>query len=87
MLMRAPSSTATQVAAVLQKNLQVIDWAIDESRLAVRAQPSSVNAQESLFGVMRDKVTLLQQTIELINEMRKGNQAEAGRIVQGLSQP
>lgn len=76
-----------QVAAVLQKNLQVIDAAIDETRAAVRAQPSSVDAQESLFGAMRDKVSLLQQTIELINEMRKGNQAEAGRIVQGLNQP
>ena len=76
-----------QVAAVLQKNLQVIDQAIDESRAAVRAQPTSVNAQESLFDAMRNKVSLLQQTIELINEMRKGNQAEAGRIVQGLNQP
>jgi hypothetical protein len=29
---------------------------------------------------------LLQQTVELINEMRKGNQAEAGRRFQTLSQ-
>lgn len=75
-----------QVAAVLQKNLQVIDQAIGESRAALQAQPASANAQESLFDAMRSKVALLQQTVELINEMRKGNQAEAGRLIQGLNQ-
>jgi anti-sigma factor RsiW len=74
-----------QVAAVLQKNLQVVDQAIDESRAALRTQPSSATAQEGLFEAMRTKVALLQQTVELINEMRKGNQAEAGRLMQDLS--
>ena len=75
-----------QVAAVLQKNLTVIDQAITESRDALRSQPSSANAQDGLFDALRSKVALLQQTVELINEMRKGNQAEAGRRVQTLSQ-
>jgi anti-sigma factor RsiW len=75
-----------QVAAVLQKNLQVIDVAIGESRAALQQQPASADAQDSLFGAMRSKVALLQQTVELINEMRKGNQAEAGRLIQGLNQ-
>lgn len=75
-----------QVAAVLNKNLTVIDQAISESRAALKAQPSSTNAQEGLFDALRSKVALLQQTVELINEMRKGNQAEAGRRVQTLSQ-
>jgi hypothetical protein len=75
-----------QVAAVLQKNLQVIDQAIGESRAALQQQPASADAQESLFDAMRSKVALLQQTVELINEMRKGNQAEAGRLIQGLNQ-
>lgn len=75
-----------QVAAVLQKNLSVIDQAITESREALRSQPSSTNAQNGLFDALRSKVALLQQTVELINEMRKGNQAEAGRRVQTLSQ-
>jgi anti-sigma factor RsiW len=75
-----------QVAAVLQKNLTVIDQAITESRAALQAQPSSTNAQEGLFDALRSKVALLQQTVELINEMRKGNQAEAGRRMQTLSQ-
>jgi anti-sigma factor RsiW len=73
-----------QVAAVFQKNLQVIDQAIGESRAALKTQPASTDVQEGLFDAMRTKVALLQQTVELINEMRKGNQAEAGRIIQGL---
>jgi anti-sigma factor RsiW len=74
-----------QVAAVLQKNLQVVDQAIDESRAALKTQPASSRAQDGLFEAMRTKVALLQQTVELINEMRKGNQAEAGRLMQDLS--
>lgn len=75
-----------QVASVLQKNLTVIDQAISENRAALKSQPSSSNAQEGLFVALRTKVALLQETVELINEMRKGNQAEAGRRVQTLSQ-
>ncbi|HQZ38752.1 MAG TPA: zf-HC2 domain-containing protein [Vicinamibacterales bacterium] len=73
------------LAAVLQKNLQVVDLAIDESRAALETQPGSTPAQDGLFDAMRAKVALLQQTVELINEMRKGNQAEAGRLMQDLS--
>ncbi len=75
-----------QVASVLQKNLTVIDQAITESRAALQSQPASSNAQLGLFDALRTKVALLQQTVELINEMRKGNQAEAGRRFQTLSQ-
>jgi anti-sigma factor RsiW len=74
-----------QVAAALQKNLQVIDLAIDESRAALRAQPASEPAQQSLFDAFRTKIALLQDTIALLNEMRKGNQAEAARIADGLN--
>ena len=70
-----------QVASVSQKNRTVIDQAITESRTALRMQPSSANAQNGLFDALRSKVALLQQTVELINEMRKGNQAEAGRLL------
>jgi anti-sigma factor RsiW len=75
-----------QVAAVLQKNLTVIDQAINESRAALKTQPSNTNAQDGLFDALGTKVALLQQTVELINEMRKGNQAEAGRRLSTLSQ-
>ncbi len=40
-------------------------------------------AQESLFDAFRRKVSLLQDTIALMNEMRKGNQAGAARIAEG----
>ncbi len=75
-----------QVAAVLQKNLAVIDQAIGESRAALQSQPASGTAQDGLFDALRSKVALLQQTVELINEMRKGNQVEAGRKFQTLAQ-
>lgn len=75
-----------QVAAVLQKNLEVIDQAIGESRSALQTQPTSEVAQESLFEALRNKVSLLQDTVGLINEMRKGNQEGAARIVSGLNQ-
>ena len=73
------------VMATLKKNLTVIDKAIDESRTALRSAPTNTLAQESLFEAFRRKVALLQDTIALMNEMRKGNQAGAARIVEGLS--
>ena len=76
-----------QVAATLEKNLEIIDQAIAESRAALRVEPANQMAQESLFEVMWRKVSLLQDTIALVNEMRKGNQTEAARIVDGLKRP
>ena len=74
-----------QDAAILQKNLLLIDSAIGESRAALKTQPANEMAQESLFEAFRSKIALLQDTISLINEMRKGNQAEAARIADGLN--
>ena len=73
-------------AAVMQENLAVIDRAIGESRQALQQEPSSELAQDSLFEALRSKITLLQETIALINEMRKGNQEGAARIVSGMNQ-
>jgi len=75
-----------RTAATLQKNLAVIDQAISESRAAVRAQPASEPAQESLIDGFKTKIGLLQDTVALINEMRKGNEAGAARIASGLKQ-
>ena len=72
-------------AAMLQKNLQVIDQAISESRSALRAEPLSAPARDSLFDALRRKVALLQDTIALMNEMRKGNAAGAAQIVDGVN--
>jgi hypothetical protein len=75
-----------RTAATLQKNLAVIDQAISESRAAVRLEPASEPAQQSLIEGFKTKITLLQDTVALINEMRKGNEAGAARIVSGLKQ-
>lgn len=74
-----------QTAAMLQKNLQVIDQAIAESRAALQSEPLSASARDSLFDALKRKVALLQDTIALMNEMRKGNSAGAAQIVEGLN--
>ena len=73
------------LTATLQKNLGVIDQAISESREAIKAQPHSQLAQTSLFEALRQKVALLEDTVALINVMRKGDQAGAAKILGGLS--
>jgi hypothetical protein len=75
-----------ETADVLKANLTVLDGAIGESREALKKEPENDVAQESLFEALRNKVALLQDTIALINEMRKGNQDGAARIVSGLNQ-
>lgn len=75
-----------QTAATLQKNLGIIDQAISESRAALKAQPNSEPAQQSLLENFKTKITVLQDTVALINEMRKGNEAGAARIVSGIKQ-
>lgn len=74
-----------QTAAVLEKNLQVIDQAIAESRTALTSEPQSAPARDSLFEALRQKVRLLQNTIALMNEMRKGNSAGAAQLVEGAN--
>jgi hypothetical protein len=74
-----------ETAAVLQKNLQVIEGAISESRAALQTDPQSAPARESLFEALRQKVTLLQDTIALMNELRKGNSAGAAQIIDGAN--
>jgi hypothetical protein len=74
-----------ELMATLRTNLQLIDKAIDDSRAALKAAPESPLAQESLFDAFRRKVALLQDTIALMNEMRKGDADGAARVVQGLN--
>ena len=68
-----PSTSAT-----IEKNLGIIDQAIADNRAAVKSEPASVAARETLFEVLRQKVSLLQDTISLINEMRQGQQRRRG---------
>ncbi len=72
-------------AEVVQANLTVIDRAIGESREAVKNEPTNELAQQSLFDAFSSKLALLQDTVALINEMRKGNQEGAARIASGLN--
>jgi hypothetical protein len=74
-----------QTAATLKKNLEVIDQAIAESRAALNSEPQSTIARDSLFQALRRKVDLLQDTIALMNEMRKGDAAGAAQIMEGLN--
>jgi len=67
----------TQMAETLRQNIQTVNAAIDESRAAFVQNPGSQAAQESLFEALRRKVVVLQATVNLMNEMRKGNQTGA----------
>jgi anti-sigma factor RsiW len=80
------SALDPNTAATLQKNLAVIDQAISESRAAVRSQPASEPAVTSLMDNFKTKLALLQDTVALINEMRKGNEQGTAKIVSGLKQ-
>ena len=75
-----------QTADAIRANLTLIDTAIGESRVALEKEPESEVAQASLFEALRNKVGLLQDTLALVNEMRKGNQESAARIASGLRQ-
>ena len=75
-----------QTVATVRKNVAVIDQAIGESRAALRSEPTSEPAQQSLIESFKAKVALLQNTVALINEMQKGNEAGTARIVSGLKQ-
>lgn len=70
-----------ELNVVLNANLDLIEQAIDESRQAIRSDPDSTVAQESLLEALRRKVSLLQNTILLINEVRKGEGENALELI------
>ena len=74
-----------ETAGAMNAGLMVIDDAITESRAALKSEPQSESAQESLFAALRRKVALLQEMLALINEMRKGNQEGAARILSEIN--
>ena len=82
---REDGTIDSETAAILKRNLPVINQAIAESRSALQMEPQSAPARDSLFEALRKKVSLLQDTIALMNEMRKGNSAGAAAIVDGGS--
>jgi hypothetical protein len=72
-------------ATTLDKNLQILDQAIAESSAALQQEPQNVAARNSLFDALQRKISLLQDTIALMNEMRKGNAAGAAQLVEGIN--
>ncbi len=56
-----------RVAEAIGQSLATIDRAIAESRSALIAHPESAVAQASLLEALRMKVSLLQQTVSLVN--------------------
>ncbi len=72
----------TAVAGTLDRNLQILDQAIAESSAALQQEPQNVAARNSLFDALQRKISLLQDTITLMNEMRKGNAAGVAQVVE-----
>jgi len=74
-----------QVTDTLDENLKILNQAIAESSDAVKKEPQNVAARESLFDALQRKISLLQDTITLMNEMRKGNAAGVAQVVEGTN--
>jgi hypothetical protein len=66
-----------QMTEALRQNIQTVNAAIEESRAALVDNPGSKTAHASLIEALRRKVVVLQATVNLMNEMRKGNQTGA----------
>jgi anti-sigma factor RsiW len=84
-LVEASEASATvdpKTAAAMQRNLQVMNEAIYETRKALDADPQNAPARSSLYEVLKQKIQFLQETIALMNEMRQGDAAGAAEIVE-----
>lgn len=75
----------TGMAGTLDRNLQILDQAIAESSDALQTEPQNVAARNSLFEALQRKISLLQDTITLMNEMRKGNAAGVAQVVESTN--
>jgi anti-sigma factor RsiW len=73
-----------ETKAAYHVNDAAIEDVIGQSRAALATEPTDNLAQQSLFEALRTKLALLEDMVALINEMRKGNQEGAARIVSGM---
>ena len=73
-----------ETKAAYHVNDAAIEDVIGQSRAALATEPADNLAQQSLFEALRTKIALLEDMVALINEMRKGNQEGAARIVSGM---
>ncbi len=76
-------SMSPEVVQTLQRTVGTIDSAIAESRAALTENPASQPARTSLFEALGNKVSLLQQTVVLMNEMRQGDASGAAEAAAG----
>jgi hypothetical protein len=83
-LIKSDGSLDPQMADALQRNLAVLNQAIAESGAALTNEPSSLSARASLFEALSRKISVLQSTVVLMNEMRQGNAAGAARAAEAL---
>lgn len=79
------TSVSTTTVATLQRSLTTIDSAIAETRAALTENPENQPARTSLFEALRNKVNLLQHTVVLMNEMRKGDASGAAEAAAGFN--
>jgi uncharacterized membrane protein YcjF (UPF0283 family) len=77
-----PAISASAIAT-LQRSFTTIDSAITESRAALTGNPENQPARTSLFEALGSKVTLLQRTVVLMNEMRQGDAGGAADAAAG----
>jgi anti-sigma factor RsiW len=68
---------SAETVQTLEQNLQILDQAINESSSALKQDPQNVAARNSLFDALQRKISVLQDTMTLLNEMRKGSAAGA----------
>lgn len=79
-------SLPSELNQTLIENLDLIQQTINESRNAITTDPESSVAKDSLFEAFRRKVSLLQNTILLINEVRKGEGENALDLIDEIRQ-
>jgi hypothetical protein len=72
-----------EIVGTLDQNLGILDRAIAERNEWWQKEPDNVAARNSLFEALQQKISLLQETITLMNEMRKGNAAGVAHVVEG----
>ncbi len=82
------SSLDPQLATTIENNLAVVDQAMSESQAVLKGQPRSEPAQASLLESFKAKIALLEDTIALINEMRRGPSVtpDTSHVLRGLTQ-
>jgi hypothetical protein len=81
------SALPPTVVSTLNRSLKDFDQAIAERSAELQNDPQNVVARRSLFDLLQRKISLLQDTIALMNEMRKGNAAGAAQLVDGNKPP